>query len=242
MKIIAMIPARYNASRFPGKLMQHLGSKTVIAHTYLNVLQSGLFDEVAIVTDSDEIENEIKKYKGKVLRSRKDHECGTDRIAEMCGGFQPEDIIINIQGDEPFTNTRILDQLIQFLKDNPAAEVASLKYEIPDTESIRNPNVVKVVCDLQDRALLFSRAPIPYHRDQERPVHYFKHIGIYGFRQPALLRFARWPATPLESVEKQEAMRFLEHGISIYMLTTDEATQGIDTPEDLKEAEKLLRN
>ncbi len=240
MKTIALIPARYAASRFPGKLLQILGDKTVIAHTYLNVLNSGLFDEVAVVTDSNEIENEIKKYQGKVYRSTHEHECGTDRIAEMAIQLSEQDIVINIQGDEPFTQKTLLEDLIQFLKQNPTAQVVSLKYKLENESDALNPNIVKVVCDLSNRALLFSRSAIPYPRDKNQNFNYYKHIGIYAFRQQALQQFAQLPPSPLELIEKQEAMRFLENGIPVYMLETSVSTQGIDVPEDLEKAKQIL--
>lgn len=241
MKTIAMIPARYAASRFPGKLLQMLGDKTVIAHTYLATFHSGLFDEVVVVTDSDEIASEIARYNGQVVRSKKEHECGSDRIAEVCGGYDPDDIIVNVQGDEPFTNQALLASLITLFKQDPLLQVASLRKQITDKETeIDNPNVVKVVCDLKGNALLFSRAAIPYHRDHSVAIKYYKHIGIYAFRQSALLQFAAWAPSPIELLEKQEAMRFLENGIAIKMLETDIVVQGIDTPEDLVRAHALL--
>lgn len=236
-----MIPARYAASRFPGKLLQMLGDKTVIAHTYLATFHSGLFDEVVVVTDSDEIASEIARYNGQVDRSKKEHECGSDRIAEVCGGYDPDDIIVNVQGDEPFTNQALLASLITLFKQDSLLQVASLRKQITDKETeIDNPNVVKVVCDLKGNALLFSRAAIPYHRDHSVSIKYYKHIGIYAFRQSALLQFAAWAPSPIELLEKQEAMRFLENGIAIKMLETDIVVQGIDTPEDLVRAHTLL--
>lgn len=240
MATVAMIPARYAATRFPGKLMQQLGDKSVIAHTYLATQSNNIFDEVYVVTDSDIIEAEILKYGGKVLRSNKAYECGTDRIAAVCQGFSASDIIINIQGDEPFTKATMLQSLVTYLQQNDDIQVASFMQVITDADTIHNPNTVKVVVDNQCRAMLFSRAAIPYHRDTDIPATYYKHIGIYGFKQAALLQFSQWPQSKYELIEKQEGMRFLENNMPIYMLETTEQIQGIDTPEDLIKATAML--
>lgn len=242
MRKIAMIPARYRASRFPGKLLQLLGDKPVLAHTYINAVKSGLFDEVAIVTDSDEIENELKPFGAVVLRSRLEHECGTDRIAEQCHRYNPDDIIVNIQGDEPFTSKDLLKQLIDFLISHPEAQVATLKHAIHLPEDIANPNFVKVVCTQENRVLIFSRAAVPYRRDEQIDFKYYRHIGIYAFRNGALQQFASWPPSRLELLEKQEALRFLEHDVPVYCLETQEQTFGIDVPEDLVKANEYLNN
>lgn len=242
MAIIAMIPARYAASRFPGKLLKVLGDKTVIAHTYLATKATSIFDEVVVVTDSDDIEKEIANYGGKVLRSNASFECGTDRIAAVCLHYNPNDIIINIQGDEPFTQPSMLAELVDLLKNDDKVMVASFMQKITDAEVIGNPNTVKVVVDNNNRAMLFSRAAIPYHRDTVIPAIYFKHIGIYGFKQAALAQFAKWPQSKYELIEKQEGMRFLENNMPIFMLETTAPIQGIDTPEDLLKAQQLLLN
>lgn len=237
-----MIPARYHASRFPGKLLKLLGNKPVLAHTFHNAQQSGLFDEVAIVTDSDEIEEAMRAYGALILRSEKWHECGTDRIAEQCGRFHPEDIIVNIQGDEPFTSKDLLEKLIFFLEKNPQAMVATLKHRIEAIEDINNPNFVKVVCTQNDRVLLFSRAAVPYPRDESVPHAHYRHIGIYAFRNEALIQFSNWHPSTLELLEKQEALRFLEHNLPVFCLETQETTLGIDVPEDLDKANAALRD
>lgn len=238
MKIVAMIPARYAASRFPGKLMKMLGDKTVIRHTHDNTVATGLFDEVWVVTDSDIIYNEISQHGGNVVMSAREHECGSDRIAEAAATMDV-DIIVNVQGDTPFVKHKPLQQLIELFKDG-TVEVASMMRPLEEKELIENPNIVKVVTDLNMNSLLFSRNVIPYPRNESIDIVHYEHIGIYAFRKPALLKFTRWAVTPLEDAEKIECLRFLEHGIPLRMTIVDYKGVGIDTPEDLKRAVKLL--
>ncbi|MCH8535418.1 MAG: 3-deoxy-manno-octulosonate cytidylyltransferase [Flavobacteriaceae bacterium] len=242
MKVIAMIPARYEASRFPGKLMKDLCGKSVILRTYEATLETHLFDEVFVVTDSDVIYNEITKHGGKAIKSEKEHECGSDRIAEAVERMQA-DIVINVQGDEPFTNQEVLKELIEVFKNDTQNEIdlASVKTPLKLPEEIENPNNVKVITDLNETALYFSRSPIPFHREQNLKVNYYKHIGIYAFRKQALMEFYHQNQTPLEAAEKIECIRYLEHGKKIKMITTTTPNVGIDTPEDLERAKQMLK-
>jgi 3-deoxy-manno-octulosonate cytidylyltransferase (CMP-KDO synthetase) len=239
MKIIAMVPARFEASRFPGKLLENLAGKPVIVRTYEAALHSQLFDEVYIVTDSELIYKTIEAIGGKVLMSKKEHECGSDRIAEAVEHIEA-DIVVNVQGDEPFINKKALAKLLAVFEDDDKKEIdlASLKTKITKVEAIQNPNNVKVITDLKGFALYFSRSPIPFHRDQSLAVHYFKHVGIYAFRKQALLDFYHTPMSPLEAAEKIECIRHLENGKTIKIVETDQVSIGIDTPEDLEEARK----
>jgi 3-deoxy-D-manno-octulosonate cytidylyltransferase len=240
MRSIAMIPARYAATRFPGKLMQRLGKKTVIRHTYDSTLATGLFDEVMVVTDSDIIYDEIVNNGGVAKMSVKQHESGSDRIAEAIE-YMDVDIIVNVQGDEPFVQKAPLEKLLRlFYGSGEYVKVASLMQVMKDQQFIEDPNYVKVVVDKNMNALLFSRSVIPYPRNKEVSIPYYEHIGVYAFRRQALLDFTRWPMTPLEAVEKIECLRYLEHGISIKMVLTEYMGVEIDTPEDLVRAEKLL--
>lgn len=243
MKIIAMIPARYGASRFPGKLVADLGGKPVIVRTYEAAVNTGLFDEVCVVTDSDIIEGEINKHGGKVIRSRKEHECGTDRIAEAAE-HSDADIILNIQGDEPFVNKEALVKLLAVFTGDDAASIdlASLMQVMTHEADIADPNFVKVITDINNFALYFSRSPIPYIRDENTGAKYFEHIGIYAFRRQALMDFYQLPMTPLEATEKIECNRFLEYGKKIKMVESKYMGVEIDTPEDLIRAEKFLHN
>ncbi|WP_213521675.1 3-deoxy-manno-octulosonate cytidylyltransferase [Nonlabens sp.] len=237
MKKIAVIPARYEASRFPGKLMKDLCGKSVILRTYEAALDTGLFDQVLVATDSAVIYNEIISHGGKAVRSRKDHQTGSDRIAEAVEAFEA-DLIINIQGDEPFTNQTDLKKLIQVFENDPNEEIslASLMHEIKELEDIQNTNNVKVITDLSGHALYFSRSVIPFSRDEPLKQPVFKHIGIYAFRKEALLDFYHQSPTPLELSEKIECIRYLEHGKKIKMITTNHPSIGIDTPQDLEKA------
>ena len=240
MKIIAVIPARYEASRFPGKLMQILGEKTVIATTYQNVVETALFDEVFVATDSEIIFDEIIKNGGKAVMTGQ-HETGSDRIAEAVQNIDC-DIVVNVQGDEPFLKTEPLKQLISvFNKDSEEKiSLASLKIKLKNTDEIENPNNVKVITDYEGFALYFSRAVIPYPREIYPEVEYFKHIGVYAFRKNALLNFAKLPMKPLEISEKIECIRYLEYGMKIKMIETDFVGVGIDVPEDLEKARMIL--
>ncbi|MFG6687860.1 3-deoxy-manno-octulosonate cytidylyltransferase [Mariniflexile sp. HNIBRBA6329] len=242
MKIISMIPARYSASRFPGKLMKDLGGKTVILRTYEATVNTNLFDDVIVVTDSDIIYNEIVNNGGKAMMSIKEHQCGSDRIAEAIE-FLDIDIVINVQGDEPFTDKESLEKLIAVFKDDhdKKIDLASLMVHITNEEEINNPNTVKVVLDTFDFALYFSRSPIPYPRDKNVPVKYFKHKGVYAFRKEALLDFYRLPMLTLEASEKLEQLRYLEYGKRIKMVETSTEGVEIDTPEDLERAKKIWK-
>jgi 3-deoxy-manno-octulosonate cytidylyltransferase (CMP-KDO synthetase) len=238
MKRVALIPARYNATRFPGKLMQLLGDKTVIRQTHDSTVATGLFNEVIVVTDSDIIYEEIISHGGKSIMSKRDHESGTDRIAEAAAETDA-DIIINVQGDTPFVRREPLEKLlIQF--DDPSVQVGSMMQVLTRQNEIDDPNFVKVVVDKDMNSLFFSRSVIPYPRDKDVPVTYYEHIGVYAFRKNALLDFTKWPMTALEAVEKIECLRFLEHGIPLRMVIVDYMGVEIDTPEDLVKAGKLI--
>ena len=238
MKIIAMIPARYAASRFPAKLMQDLSGKPVILRTYEAAVNTRLFHEVYVVTGSDIIFDAIVNAGGKAIMSIKEHDCGSDRIAEAVTNMDV-DIIVNVQGDEPFTDRESLASVLKVFKEDPAKEIdlASLMVRINDWEEINNPNTVKVIVDNRNFALYFSRSPIPYPRDKEIENIYYKHKGIYAFRKRALMDFQRLPMLPLEAKEKIEAIRYLEYGKKIKMVETVVSGIEIDTPEDLKRAQ-----
>lgn len=237
-----MIPARYEASRFPGKLMKDLVGKTVILRTYQAVKNSKLFEDVYVITDSDIIFNEITNNNGKAIKSKKEHESGSDRIAEAIENLEV-DIVINVQGDEPFTQTEPLSKLIEVFKNDKDKEVdiASLMIKINDENEINNPNNVKVVTDEQNFAMYFSRSPIPFPREKSKAT-YYKHIGIYAFRKEALLKFTQLPINNLEAAEKLENLRFLANGLKVKMVETNHIAIGIDTPEDLEKANAIFKN
>lgn len=237
-KVIAMIPARYAATRFPAKLMQLLKDKTVIRHTYDNTVATGLFDEVWVVTDSEVIYQEIVSHGGNAKMSVKEHESGSDRIAEAVADMDV-DIVLNVQGDTPFIRKKPLQELLQCFND-PTVQVASMMQVLHEQEQIDDPNFVKVAVDRNMNSLMFSRSVVPYPRNTAVPITYYEHIGVYAFRKQALLNFTNWPMTPLEAAEKVECLRYLEYGIPLRMIVVDYMGVEIDTPEDLQRAAKLL--
>jgi 3-deoxy-manno-octulosonate cytidylyltransferase (CMP-KDO synthetase) len=238
MKKIAMIPARYAATRFPAKLMQELGGKTVIRTTYEATKNTGIFDDVVVVTDSEIIFNEITSHGGTAIMSRQEHESGSDRIAEAAAHLDV-DIIVNVQGDTPFVKTEPLEMLLRQFND-PSVQVGSLMQELKEEQFISDPNYVKVCVDKNMNALFFSRSVIPYPRNKNIAITYYEHIGVYAFRKDALLQFTQWPVSPLEDAEKVECLRYLENGIPIRMVVTDYMGVEIDTPEDLEKAASLM--
>ena len=242
MRIVALIPARYSASRFPGKLMQDLEGKTVILRTYEATLNTGLFESVYVVTDSEIIYDEIISNGGSAIMSKNEHDSGSDRIAEAVESLDV-DIVVNVQGDEPFTERTSLEQVLNVFSADDAVNIdlASLMVEIFDKDEIQNPNTVKVVVDKDNYALYFSRSPIPFKRDELADTRYFKHKGIYAFRKSALLEFTRLPMLSLEASEKIECLRYLEYGKRIKMVETRIEGVEIDTPEDLERAKRLWK-
>ncbi len=241
LKVIAMIPARYAATRFPGKLMQDLHGKTVIRRTYEAARDTGLFKEVYVVTDSDTIYSEITGFGGNAIMSQKEHECGSDRIAEAVEHMDV-DIVVNVQGDEPMIDAESLRKVLEVFrgKDAEKIDLASLKAPMEDQKDIQNPNNVKVITNKEGFALYFSRSPIPFPREPNSGVTWYKHIGIYAFRKNALMDFYRLPMLELEATEKIECLRYLEYGKNIKMVETTVKGVGIDTPEDLEKARKLF--
>ncbi|MCE7995066.1 MAG: 3-deoxy-manno-octulosonate cytidylyltransferase [Roseivirga sp.] len=243
MRVVALIPARYGATRFPGKLMSKLGAKSVILRTYEAVVNTGLFAEVVVVTDSDIIYEEITTNGGKATKSQKEHECGSDRIAEAAEHIEA-DIIVNVQGDEPFTKKEPLEKLLSVFSGDDAQDIdlASLMQVLTKVNQIEDPNYVKVVVDKNHYAMFFSRSPIPYPRNMSANPKYYEHIGVYAFRKKALLDFYHTPVTILEDTEKIECLRYLEIGKKIKMVETEYMGIEIDTPEDLEHAKAFIED
>ena len=242
MKIVAVIPARFASTRFPGKPLALLGKKSLIQHVYDSTSQTGLFDRTIVATEDKRICEKVEQFGGEVVLTSKHHRSGTDRIAEVCRNLEAE-VIINIQGDEPFISKEPLQKLISVFE-NPIDKVASLMHK--SFKDIENPNIVKVVCDVRNYALYFSRSPIPFVRNPNfsscnSHSEFFQHIGIYAFRREALFKFIQLPMGKLEQIEKLEQLRLLENGIRIKMVETSYQGIGVDTPEDLKKAEIILR-
>lgn len=240
MKKIAVIPARFAATRFPGKLMQRIGDKTIIRMVYENVQAMGLFDDVLVVTDNDQIVEEINAIGGSVKKSSQEHPSGSDRIAEAIMDMDV-DVVVNVQGDEPFVDISPLEKLLTAISE-PEVVVASVMQKIGMDEDINNPNFVKVVCDKNKNALYFSRSPIPYKRNLQSSLPIYKHVGVYAFKKNTLLEFTKWPMGVLEQTEMLEQLRYLENGISIKMVETTTSSIGIDTPEDLERAKLYYAN
>ena len=241
-KIIAMIPARYASSRFPGKMLASLGGKPVIVRTCEAAAGMGLFDEVYAVTDDSRIREAVTTAGIPCIMSRREHETGSDRIAEAVEGLDC-DIVVNIQGDEPFTRKEVIEQVLRpfYMEDGDSIDLCTLKEQMDSHEDISNPNNVKVITDISGSALYFSRSPIPYPRDPRSGARWWRHIGIYAFRRQALEMFSRWPMGELEASEKIECLRFLEHGRRIKVVETSGMRVSIDTPEDLAKAERILK-
>lgn len=240
LKIIAVIPARYASTRFPAKLIQDLGGKPVVVQTYLATVATQLFDEVLVATDHEIIYNLLKEHNVNVLMSSTHHESGSDRIAEVVENIDC-DVVVNVQGDEPFVSKENLESLINVFNEDAEQKIdlASLMFEIEDLDVINNPNNVKVVVDQNHRALYFSRAAIPFVRDGKNEAAYYQHIGVYAYRKKALLDFTHWNVSVLESTEKLEQLRYLEHGRTIQMVITQHVGVGIDTKQDLDKARLL---
>lgn len=242
LKKIAVIPARYASTRFPAKLIQDLGGKPVVVQTYLATVATHLFDEVLVATDHDIIFDLLKEHSVNVVMSSHHHESGSDRIAEVVQNIEC-DIVVNVQGDEPFVSKSNLESLIQVFENDVDSKIdlASLMFEIKDTEIINNPNNVKVVVDQNLKALYFSRSAIPFARDGKSYVPYYQHIGVYAYRKNALLDFTKWEMKGLEATEKLEQLRYLEYGRTIQMILTQHIGIGIDTKEDLEKAREMWK-
>jgi 3-deoxy-manno-octulosonate cytidylyltransferase (CMP-KDO synthetase) len=232
MKVAALIPARLESTRLPNKLLQKIVADSVLATTYKNTLATNLFSEVICISNNELLDLEINNINGKVLRSTKQHETGTDRIAEYAHEIDA-DIIINIQADEPFINKELLQNLIDAFEDSNV-EVATLMFKINNKEAL-NPNFVKVIPDANNFAINFSRHAIPYNRTNIN-VQYYKHVGIYAFRKNALIKFATLPQPEIEKAESLENLRFIYYNMPVKLIETNFTPIGIDTIEDLERA------
>lgn len=245
MKKIALLPARLGSTRFPEKMLADLGGLPLIVRTAQAVTRTDLFDKVVVVTDHERIFEAVKKSACEVVMSSPEHQSGSDRIAEIARTMPEYDIVVNVQGDEPFTSSATLAEVLSCFHD-PQVQVASAMCPLADGDDLLNPNVVKVAVNEKMDALYFSRAPIPFPRDagtmQVTLGQHFQHIGIYGYRREALLEFTSWPVCALENTEKLEQLRLLWHGVNIRMALTQEKPIGIDTPADLDAARIIWHN
>ena len=239
MNVIGVIPARYESSRYPGKPLADILGKTMIQRVYEQCTASDLLDVVIVATDDQRIFEAVEAFGGRVKMTRSDHPSGTDRIAEVAADFDDDDIIINIQGDEPLIDPAQIDQLVSMIHDK-GAEIGTLGRWITEDTDINNPNVVKVVCDQNGKANYFSRATIPYPRTTA-PARYRQHIGIYGYRNATLQQLTQLDMGTLEQAESLEQLRWLENGYDIYIEMSNYLNIGVDTPEDLDHIITLLK-
>lgn len=243
MPTIGIIPARYQSSRFPGKPLVHLLGKPMIQHVYERSRMASSLDELVVATDDPRIEAAVLDFGGQVVMTRADHPSGTDRLAEACGilGLADDDLVVNIQGDEPLVQSAMIEELVLSLRSDLECAMSTLAFPGSDVEAYQNPNVVKVVTDRRGRALYFSRSPLPHRREPiDSPLCYLKHLGFYAYRHGFLKVFSRLPVGALEEQEKLEQLRALEHGHSICVALSPFETRGVDTPEDVKQVEATL--
>ncbi|HNX38558.1 MAG TPA: 3-deoxy-manno-octulosonate cytidylyltransferase [Candidatus Cloacimonadota bacterium] len=246
MTAIAIIPARYASTRFPGKPLADLFGKPIIRHVYERASQGDLFRVVCVASDDERIAQSVLSFSGKCCLTSSDHASGTDRVAEATLVLERElglqaDVIVNIQGDEPLISSDVLKPLLDTFLD-PNVKMASLMTLITDSVDPVDPNIVKVVVDQHRNALYFSRSLIPFDRDRTADIPRYRHIGVYAYRRETLLRFVRLPVSSLEQSEKLEQLRALENGIPIRMVLTDYQGIGIDTPEDLAHVQAKFRD
>lgn len=240
MKVIGIIPARYGSTRFPGKALANINGKPMIQWCYESSLKSKLINKLIVATDDKRIFDAVKKFGGEVVMTSKKHRSGTDRIAEAAKKFKC-DIVVNVQGDEPFIDYKTIDKAIDALKKDKNAQVSTVAKKINDKKEINNPNTVKVVFDDDFNALYFSRSVIPFDRDGNGKASYYRHYGLYIYRKDYLMKLTKLPESRLEKIEKLEQLRILENGGKIKIVLTNRDSVSIDTPEDLKKVLKRVK-
>ena len=242
MNIFAIIPARYGSSRFPGKPLAPILGKPMIQHVYERAKSCAEISDVFVTTDDERIFQWIHKFGGKAIMTSQDHTSGTDRIAEAVQklDLEEDDLIVNIQGDQPLFESSIISRMIDPLIEDSNIPMGTLKYRLTNANDIENSNIVKVVTDNEDFALYFSRYPIPFFRDSDSLHSCYKHIGIYVYRKDFLIKFSRLQEGRLEAAEKLEQLRALEHGFRIKVVETKSNSLEVDTPEDIKKVEKEM--
>ena len=247
-RIMAVIPARYASSRFPGKALARLDSRTMLEHVYERVSMSRYTGSVLVATDDRRIYEEARSFGARVQMTRQDHLSGTDRVAEVASAYADVELVVNVQGDEPLIDPAAIDAAILPLLDEPSIPMGTLKKRIEDPREVSDANVVKIVTDRFENAIYFSRSTIPYSGNTEPPGDpsqtrraHFKHIGLYVYRRDFLLRYPDFPVGPLERAERLEQLRALENGYKIRVVETDYESLGVDTPEDLERVQSLMR-
>ena len=252
MSFTVIIPARYPSSRLPGKPLADIGGKPMIQHVYERAIQSGAA-EVIIATDDQRIADVVERFGGRSMLTASDHQSGTERLAEVVEqlALSEDQVVVNVQGDEPFIPPEIIRQVADNLANQRVAPMATLAVPMATSDEVFNPNAVKVVCDSAGYALYFSRAPIPYNREQFKSLNdqqpeqvdgYMRHIGIYAYRADFIKRYVAWSESPLERIESLEQLRVLWHGEKIHVAEAImPPAAGIDTPEDLEQARQRIK-
>jgi len=241
-KIVAIIPARWGSTRFPGKPLHRIAGKPLIQHVWERCQSAKMLDEIIIATDDMRIAEAAFSFGAQVTLTSPKHQSGTDRIAEVAKKLKGISHLINVQGDEPLADPALINRLAKLMMSDKKIGMITAATVFGKNEVIENPNAVKVILDRSSNALYFSRSPIPFVRDGKIPVQYYRHQGIYGYSLPFLLEFVKWKPTMLEKAEQLEQLRALENGAKIRVVITKHASIGIDTPEDVKQVEDLLKN
>ncbi len=240
MKILCVIPARYASTRLPGKPLADIAGKPMICRVYERASEAECIAETLVATDDQRVYDAVKAEGGKAMMTAKDHPTGTDRLAEVAAAYPDMELIINVQGDEPLIEPKLIDELAAVFDEDPGLRMATVMTEMKDAAEQRNPNNVKVVTDQNGYALYFSRSLLPYPRNAVgTPV--YKHIGIYAYQRDFLLAYAKMQPTPLEQAESLEQLRALENGYKIKVVKTDYRFVGVDTAEDLKLVNEIYR-
>lgn len=254
MKTLGVIPARYNSSRFPGKPLSLIMGKPMITYVYEAATRAKTIDKVIVATDDSRIVEAVEKFSGTAVMTSPDHVTGTDRLTEIAFEQGKDyDLIVNIQGDEPLIEAKVIDQCVEpFLNDFAGQEVVTLAHTVKRNDELHNPNVVKLVFDKDGFALYFSRSMIPFpfqlHKDgvsldeAAKYTVFYRHVGIYAFKRDALMEFSALKPTPLEMLEKLEQLRLLENGKKIRVIETDYESHGVDTPDDIRRVEEILKH
>ena len=239
MKTVGFIPARWASQRFEGKVLADIKGKPMLQHVWERARECAALNDLVIACDDERILSAALQFNAKAVMTSKEHPSGTDRIAEVMQSMDG-DIVVNIQGDEPLMAPGVIDSLVQALADDKTCSVATVIKVLTNTAELKDPNVVKVVVDGEMNALYFSRSIIPFNRDNDKDIIYYKHLGVYAYRKEFLSAYRSLPKSNLEKSERLEQLRALEFGYKIKTVLTDQETIGVDTPEDLKKVIKLL--
>ena len=247
LNAIAVIPARYASTRFPGKPLASINGKPLIQHVWERVSMSKSLKRIIVATDDERIFKAVREFGGEGWMTSSNHATGTDRISEVAKNIEA-DIIVNVQGDEPLIEPKVIDMAVEPFRGTQTEfgssklQMGTICAEIKNKDELNNPNIVKVVTDYDGFALYFCRSTIPYNRDNDSRTSYYKHIGLYVYRKDFLIKFSQLPSTPLEKIEKLEQLRALEHGYKIKVIKTKYNSIGVDAPEDIEKVRKIINS